>query len=230
MSFSNVVTSVNEPLTTIRPVTEALYFLSGIAIACIAAIGLKQVRLLKIDLVSRTRRAASERAVDACTQFLTQSIPLSSALLTDYQKAGLKNYDGPIGDFSAQSLSPDALQALKKKIAVQTSTHLLNALECIAMAFTTGVADEEVGFPVIGRAFCDEVQYHYDGIALMHDWKPHSKYYTSIVKLYGVWSQKLKQAELSAKEQNLTKELVNLRQAMLSAPPPEGLPRITPEL
>lgn len=63
----------------------------------------------------------------------------------------------------------------------------INEVASISAAFVHGVADEEVGFSIIGRTFCAAVDADYDIIAIGHseDVHPH---YESIVSLYKIWS------------------------------------------
>jgi hypothetical protein len=52
-----------------RPYLEALYFLSGPALAVVAAVALRQIWLMKADLKFRAERAAKEKAMEAAAAF-----------------------------------------------------------------------------------------------------------------------------------------------------------------
>lgn len=61
------------------------------------------------------------------------------------------SYKGPIGDFTPNSLPIGVVAAIDKRVDGAEWLPAINKLQSIAAYFTTGVADEEVGFQIIGR-------------------------------------------------------------------------------
>jgi hypothetical protein len=186
-----------------RPYLEALYFLAGIFLLLVAGYGLKQVRLLKLDIRLRNERAAKEKAIEAAQAYLSQYVPLSNAWSRDQDAQKLPDFRGPIGDFTRESLvSAPAIRDYAARFERATWLPAINALDGIAAAFVTGVADEVVGFEIIGRTFCATVEQNYDVISLGRAHGAHN-YFESTVKLYRVWSSRLSRAEIEETKRQL---------------------------
>jgi hypothetical protein len=84
-----------------------------------------------------------------------------------------------------------------------------NEIEAIAAFFTTGVADEKLGFGVIGRTYCRTVELNYDLISLFRDEKPVS-YWKNTVELYLIWRPRLSKAEMSSLKDSLQSKIAAL--------------------
>jgi hypothetical protein len=172
---------------------ESAYYLSGIAIAIIAGFGLQQIRLLKQDILTRNQRAAREKAIEYSNRYLTAFVPVYDRWTLPRIKAGISSYKGDVGDFSFKSLTP-----VQQSVAADRFigfSHPMNELLPVAAAFTSGVADETLGFEMIGRTFCTTVASNYDLMCIAHDDKecPH---YLQIVTLYRMWAPRIRAAEI----------------------------------
>jgi hypothetical protein len=143
----------------LKNVIEIAYFASGIVVAIAAVYGSKQVRILKDDSRVRNERAAKEKAIEYSTRYLTQFVPLIDKFAQNVRKAGLSNYEGPIGDFTPGSISDGRRPTMLKLWALGMKENDVtwyvawNELESIAAAFITGVADESTGFDIIGGTY-----------------------------------------------------------------------------
>jgi hypothetical protein len=62
----------------------------------------------------------------------------------------LRNYEGSIGEFKIAEFKGKELEQAQKRWAGQPWLQPFNKLEAIAAAFITGIADEDVGFEIIG--------------------------------------------------------------------------------
>jgi hypothetical protein len=72
-------------------------------------------------------------------------------MFQERESKGFQAYDGPIGDFNFESLPVEYATRAIQKFKVLASWRLtFNELEGIAAAFVTGVADEQVGFVILG--------------------------------------------------------------------------------
>ena len=153
----------------VNTILTSLYYISGIILAVTAIYGLTQIRLFKKDLTFRIERTAKEKAIEASRIYLTEFVELSN---NDYKirlsknDASLKTYKGPIGDFTNASIPKELLDTANKRISVISCLPVINCLESISAFFTTGVADEKIGFKIIGRSFCANVELEYDIISL----------------------------------------------------------------
>jgi hypothetical protein len=96
----------------------------------------------------------------------------------------------------------------------------MNELQSIACVFTTGVADERVGFSIIGRTFCGTVEDMYDVLSMARMDGNAFPYYQSIIDLYQVWSPRLTKAELETMRNDMTKRISAIQDTGI---PPIGL-------
>jgi len=187
---------------------ELAYFASGIVIAVAAVYGLKQIRLVKTDIRIRNERAAKESAIGFGRQYLRSYVGLQGVFSSACKNEGLDSYSGPIGNFTAESILLNARTRTggEKRYALASWLPAMNELEAIAAAFTSGVADEGLGFKIIGRSFCRSVEYNYDLIALSRH-ETAQGYWTNIVQLYRMWSPRLEELELRQAKDDLESRL-----------------------
>jgi hypothetical protein len=138
-----------------RPYAELLFFIAGIGLFVISVYGLRQIGLLKEDVRTRNVRAAREKAIEAVSNHTTKFIPEYNQLWRKWREAGLATYEGPVGtDFNFESLPKGAQAKGVERCKMTLGSDAFNTLETVAAYFTTGVADEEVGFRIIGRTYC----------------------------------------------------------------------------
>ena len=70
-----------------------------------------------------------------------------------------------------------------------------NDLECIALTFTKGIADEEIVFNALAKTYCEIVESLYFFYCNQRS-ERNVKHYQSTVDLYNTWKQKLKKVKL----------------------------------
>jgi len=186
----------------LRQWLELAYFISGVALAFIAVLGLQQIKIMKKDMIIRAERAAKEKAIEYSTRYLTVYCNICSSFFKEYRENKLIPYAGPITEFNFTSFPKEHLDNASKRYKLSSWLPALNELEAIASAFITGVADERTGFNIIGRTYCQAVVHDYDIISLSRDGKS-CDYYQSIVDLYKIWSPRLDKAELEAARQKM---------------------------
>jgi hypothetical protein len=198
---------------------EMGYFAGGIVLALVALYGIQQVRILKKDFEVRNERAAKEKAVEYCGRYLTAFIPLQDAFDQACAGKGLGRYDGPIGDFTPDSVPGAYARRLGVFMKMpDTGLAARNELNHIASAFIYGVADEAVGFQVIGRSYCSTVAGIYDLLSWMRSGRS-CQYWDPIVKLYQTWSVRLSRTEMEALRASLDARLTGVPDSRI---PPIG--------
>jgi hypothetical protein len=206
------------PSDVLRAWFELISFGATALTAMVSVYALRQIAFLKRDYDMRVDRSAKEKAIDFSQRYLTRYVELSAIADDEHEAKGLSTYDGTIGDFSAESLTPkDLAQVLQKSGSMPTLT-ALNELEAIAAAFVSGVADEQLGFSIIGRTFIRTVQYNYDHIAASRVEKI-APYWANIVTLYRTWAPRLNAEELKALRESVTSRLADLHTSNI---PPIG--------
>lgn len=193
-------------MTALKYYLEMFYFASGIAIACVAIYGLKQIRILKHDISVRNERAAKEKAIEYSSRYLNVFIPLIDRYFIKSEK--LQDYSGSIVDFTPDSIPEGQRGLAMKHYEVGEWRLAMNELEAISAAFVTGVADECCGFEIIGGTFCGAVRSTYDVLSLTG--RGVRRYYKSIVKLYLLWAPRLSEAELKKEKESIEKRLAEI--------------------
>jgi hypothetical protein len=199
--------------TQMKDWLELAYYASGIAVAIIAGLGLRQIRVLKTDIKLRNERAAKERAIEYSTRYLSRYCALNSAWFDYCQKNSVPNYEGPIGNFTYASLPKKYKELLLERWKHPKWLDAINELSAIASAFTSGVADECEGFKIIGRSFCLTVEHNYDLLAAAHDRV--CPYYYTIVALYQTWRPRMKEAELLDERTKIDLEIAKQTQSKI---------------
>jgi len=81
----------------------------------------------------------------------------------------------------------------------------VNKLEIVAAGFVSGVADEQVGFKIIGWSFCATAATKYDILCVVRG--ADKAIYQTIVDLYNLWAPRLSKAELLHARQEIEKRL-----------------------
>jgi hypothetical protein len=167
-------------------------------VMAIAAIGaLQQVSLLKRDILDRNERAANEKALEAVARY-AKFAELSELFFDALRSSGLPTYQGPIGDFTPESVPLDWRKNQAAARAKLTSwIGAVNELDMLSATLVTGVGSEKTAFASIGRSFCVNVGYYYDLLARYRksSTQPH---FASIVSLYRIWSPRLSADDLAA--------------------------------
>jgi len=201
-------------LTIVRTYLELAYFLSGTIVACAVVAGLRQITLTKRDIKLRSERAAKEKAIEYSLRYLTNYVAADHIFTTNYLREGFSPYQGPIGDFSKDSLPEELQESILRRYKLMTWLDGMNELLAISSAFTSGVADEKTGFGIIGRTFCATVEMHYDLIAFSRSKGIHD-YFQPIVDLFQLWAPRLSKAELEEQRRIISEKLGSYRDGNL---------------
>jgi hypothetical protein len=188
-----------------KPYLEALQLLSGILVGVAALFALKQISLMKLDMLTRSDRSAKEKAIEAADKYINSNEHYAQTMV-DLDEAIASAYKGPVGDFSLESIPPEFREMANRRADSGKFDHALDVMDGIAAMFVSGVADEKMGFTVIGGAYCADVARLYDLIAL---YKTRYTYgpLTNVIELYNVWSARLTEADLVKATQNLDRQI-----------------------
>jgi len=179
----------------------------------IALFGLRQMRLMKADILARSERAAKEKALEMCHEYLIVYPPISDVFTREYEKKGLKPYTGPIGDFSSESIPSEWRENAEARGNLYSYVAPLNKLESIAATFLSGVGDEQTAFKIIGQLFSFSVEAKYDVICRFR-MKGLPPMWPSIVQLYRLWSARLAREKLEAEKERMDTQYEERTQAL----------------
>ena len=199
-------------MNEIRNIAELMYFFSGVVLAILAIFGVRQVKLLKKDIRLRNERASKEKALEFVQHYETY-VEFDAKFSDECSSKRLPTYRGPIGDFTLTSIPKEFLPIAKKRFD-GCWLDGMNRLELVAGAFVSGVADEALGFKMIGPSFCGTVASHYDLISLTRDadsanplFGSANPLFQTIVDLYNLWAPRLSKAQLLRARDELEKQI-----------------------
>src|SRR5437588_3556629 len=117
---------------SIRSLLEALYFLSGIVVAITALLALKQIRLMKLDMLSRSERVAKEKAIEAAFEYAKLCSTFENRASEIHEKLKIRipeAYEGKIGNFSLESISEkQQIEGKQKLLLFYGQMNLLDAI------------------------------------------------------------------------------------------------------
>jgi hypothetical protein len=210
-----------------KPYLEWGSLLSTIVLCFVVIYGLKQIRLLKIDILSRSERSAKEKAIEAIGVFLNQFMPSYVKLMSSWIEKKMDTYEGQIGKFDPKEFET----AEKKGIQDNAFRKMLSSvwldsfyqLEAIAASFISGVADEKTGFDVIGHHFVNSVQKNYDIYTVtQHSVAKGKIMFPNTIELFKVWNPRF-----TAKELELTKKAIDSQLQSLEI---RSIPSLAPQI
>lgn len=197
---------MSEFISYVRPVIELIYFITSSLLIVGLGLAYRQLILIKSDMYIKNKRASAEKAIEAGERYFCEYIPLTTQVYTDRLAEKIVGYSGDIGDFTTSSVPTEQLEKSEKRYSLDSWLPALNRLEAIAAYFTTGVADESVGFSIFGRTFCSSVESDYDMIALSRK-SGTNDYWENIVILYNLWRPRLSKAELEQAKSEMEKKI-----------------------
>jgi hypothetical protein len=198
-------------IAVVKDILEFLSLISAIVIGIAAILGLRQINIMKQDMKTRNERASKEKAIEYTTRYACNFVDLADKL---YSERKLKKIPHSfrseiIGDFTRDSLSRENQVLAAERVVSENWHKSMNELQIIAAAFSTGVADEKVGFSMFGRSFCDTVTREYDTLSIMRSDRA-CKFYQNIVDLFSIWYPRLSRAELEELKNNIDNKLITL--------------------
>jgi len=174
-----------------------------------ACYGLQQIKLLKADIITRNTRQAVEKSIEYMDKFANKLIPLQSEYHIFLKEKGISKSIGPV-DFTEKkeliSLKPEIL---KIKLSYPNLNNYVNELELLAAAINSGLADKDLAFQPMGRAFCKMVEQVYDIICLSRS-RNKTNMYANISTLYTSWKELINQNDLICEKNEIEKSLACL--------------------
>jgi hypothetical protein len=188
------MTSPGNWFSYVRQILELLYYLSGVAIAVAAFLGLKQLEITRQIARTNATREAFKLAADECRTYGQEVVPLLTAFVTEYDKSKLTFLSSPPnfaienGEIVKHNFDVKLLDAEVPRILVPLVSYL-NAVEAFAIFFTAGVADEDIAFQETAVAFCKAT------ISVMPAYfqmrRTNAARFESTIKLFDLWSKRL---------------------------------------
>lgn len=191
-----------EYLWQVRPILEAIYFISSVGVLIGVWVAVRQLRLTRKIADTNVRRESTKLATDQCRYLAEVVIPAFDRFRSKYSSAKLTflsrklNEGQPLiqlknGEFANPNHDPTAVRNEWKTIEAELVEYL-NFCEYFALPFAAGVADEKVAFPVAALPFITTVNTGIIGIYQLR--ATGAGRYESTLKLYLVWFMRLASA------------------------------------
>lgn len=200
-------------MQTIKDILEIIYFISGPVIACVAFKALeqineakKQVEEARASRIIGTKREGYKIAADKCDYFMTVIIPLINNLDTQVKSNKITFFEKSQVEITADKIKISPCfqnDEERKKVFNLPNLDLLNPLESFSLFFTSGVADENVGYLTIGKTYCTTVKKYLPLIAGLSN----EKYFLNILKLFKIWNNRIEKENLEKEKQVIENKL-----------------------
>jgi len=203
-----------------KTVLELLYYCSGVVLAFLAAIGLRQISLAKASIrtaaeIAKTsaKRDSFKLAAEQCAVYYNDIVPLVNKYDACLEKRGLSAVmEGWLTEINGDRIKirPKSRvikeRYFKELMEDNTDLPILNALEGVAVLFTSGVASEQVAFSSIGHTFCNVVHQFLPKLILIND----GSYFQHVLSLYMLWQKRIERQGLDADRKKMDERLSEL--------------------
>lgn len=202
---------------------HTLYEIAGIFLAIGVVVTVIQLRLLKLDINTRSKRAAAEQSINYLDMYADKVLNINGHSSKPTGVAAYKvklketkndvnldadgskyfdihfkthGFDHPLDDVSSDEFQ-DAFWRINAGVVVA-----LNYLEIYSIAMVKGVASEEIAFAPTSAHFCQFVKENYLGICKIRQNVP----YENVVKLFNMWNSRIEKIDEEKEHKKLLLE------------------------
>ncbi|RED54782.1 hypothetical protein [Cohnella lupini] len=203
-----------------RPYLEALYFVASIGLAASLFIGMQQIKLVKKDMIDRSRRSAAEKSLEYLDRYATRILPA----MQEYNKKFKAEVPNPI-DTSAY-YNDDfnyPLDLLEKSLIAEFIvkqncgiSQLLNELESFSVAINEGVVVDEIMFTPISRTLCNFIKEEHLYFSVIRNIGSPFK---NLIDLYFRWSERIEVNNLELQKMEVENKIRQKGNRHKSRPP-----------
>lgn len=206
-------------MDTIRNILELIYFISGPALLIVAIYALRQIKEAR-NQVQETRKArllSAKResykiAADKCSYYMETVIPLMNILDKEIDSKKVTYFEKSVVTKTSNSykLKPANISKEEKETLFSLPiTEVFNPLESFSLFFTSGVADEKVGYLTLGHTFCESVDSYLPILIMLSSDQEH---YNNIMQLFTIWNTRKEREKLEADKQRIEKAISDKRE------------------
>jgi hypothetical protein len=201
-------------MTELRTILELIYFVSGPFLAFVAILGLRQIKEARNQVIEAkssrilsAKRDAFKIAADKCTYYMEIIIPLMNNLDASIKEKKVTFFEKSVVTLGTDNikLKPHPLTEQEKETLYSLPlTELFNPLESFALFFTSGVADEQVGYLTIGHTYCNYIKEYLPILVILSKDRSH---YNNIMRLFFIWQGRKEKQRLESEKKKIEKEL-----------------------
>lgn len=200
-------------MQTIKEILEIIYFISGPIVAYFAfkALGQiseakKQVLETRESRIISSKREAYKIAADKCDYFMTTIIPLINNLDKAVKANGITFFEKSQIEITQDGIKVKPFYKDKEevdKVFNLPNLELFNPLESFSLFFSSGVADEKIGYLTIGNTYCDTVKKYAPLLVTLSE----GKHFNNTLFLFKIWNARLEKENLEKEKKRIDKQL-----------------------
>ncbi|WP_319482473.1 hypothetical protein [uncultured Draconibacterium sp.] len=201
-------------MQTLKDFLEIIYFVSGPIIAFLAFKALGQIKEAKRQVaetresrIISSKREAYKIAADKCDYFASKIIPIINNLDKAFKENEFTFFENSIVEMTKDGYSVKPYFKDKDEIDrvfALPCLELFNRLESFSLFFTSGVAEDNIGYLTIGHTYCNTVRKYLPMIIILSD----NKHFANILILYKTWNSRIEKEKLEKEKKRIDDELV----------------------
>lgn len=195
---------------------EWLNYLSGIAVAIIAGIGLRQLTIAKETARTNSKREAFRLAADQCAFYLQHIIPLQNELDKQIEEKKVQFFEKAKITIDEQGIRMEST-ATKEDfealiVIAESSLPVYNAMEAFALFFTSGVADERAAFSTVGTTFCHSVRGYLPDLMVSGGGDNYCK---NLLRLFYMWNSRIEAQKLAKERESIDAKMGKMNKTFI---------------
>jgi len=195
-------------------ILEMVYFISGPLLLIVAYKGLEQIKEARNQSMEtresriiNSKRESYRISAEKCEYYLSTIIPLQNNLSKEVKSKGItffKNSEVIINGDEIKVIpsyrDEEEFNLIWKELP---TLEVFNAMEGFSIFFTSGIADEEIGFLTVGWAYCQNVKRYLPHLLDLAS----TSSYSNIIKLFKIWNARLEAAKLEKEKERIENEI-----------------------
>jgi hypothetical protein len=203
-----------------RTYFETAYFLASIGLVTSLIIGMKQLKLVKKDMIAKSRRSAAEKSLEYLDKAATRIFP---AILEYRKKFKLEVHNSVDTSSYYDEEFNYPLALLDKTIVAELIvkqncgvTQILNELESFSVAINERVVVDEIMFTPISKTLCNFIKDEYLILAVNRNL---GTPYQNLINLYLKWSERIEVNNLELQKKEVENKIKQKGSRHKSSPP-----------
>src|SRR5690606_21699655 len=175
----------------LKTILELVSFATAPVLAIVAIIALRQIKEARNQVLEarnsrilNSKRDAFKIAAEKCSYYMETIIPLMNTLDKAIENNKVTYFDKSIVTITSNNfkLTPAPLTPEERVTLYSLPlTEVFNPLERLALFFTSGGADEQIGYLTIGHTFCQSIKRY---LPVLRVFSKDREHYNNIMKLF----------------------------------------------
>lgn len=190
-----------------KKILEIWDLISWPIIAFLAYKWLEQISETKKSRLLSAQRDAYTIAAEKCTYYAENIVPLINSIDEEIEKRWISSLNEATTEVKWNNIKTNiTFKNLQEQLilCIEIPTlDLFNKLDSLALFFTKGIADEQIGYLNFGKSFCYTMKRY---MPLVIDTYKYG-HFQSLIELFLLWSQKIEKEKLELQKNSIENEL-----------------------